>query len=201
MPTGKVRNMCGTMTYVRGAMSTGTIAGSVIGAMGMPRTEIVMTGTYTMVRTMVARRTVIHVAAVMPMFYPVVGTIIARRTVVHVAAVMPRTYPVVGAIVARGAVVHVATVIAGAYAVAGTIVARRTIVHVTAVIAGARSTMGRTSHITGTRRMILSFLSSCALISIIATSTLSTGGKHSHTQQHYAYRFKKSLHNCSGLII
>ena len=201
MPTGKVRNMCGTMTYVRGAMSTGTIAGSVIGAMGMPRTEIVMTGTYPVVGTIIARRTVVHVAAVMPRTYPVVGAIVARGAVVHVATVIAGAYAVAGTIVARRTIVHVTAVIAGAYAVAGTIVARRTVVHVAAVIAGARSTMGRTSHITGTRRMILSFLSSCALISIIATSTLSTGGKHSHTQQHYAYRFKKSLHNCSGLII
>lgn len=54
MPTGKVRNMGGTVAYVRGAMCAGTIAGAIIGAMGMTRAEIVMAGTDTVVGTMIA---------------------------------------------------------------------------------------------------------------------------------------------------
>lgn len=91
MPTGKMRNMCGTMTYMRGTMSTWTIAGSVIGAMGMTRTKIVLPGTYPVVGTIIARGTVVHVATVIAGAYAVTGTIIARGMVVHVATVITRT--------------------------------------------------------------------------------------------------------------
>lgn len=78
MPTGKVRNVRGTVTYVRGAMRAGTIAGAVIGAVCMARPEIIMTGAHTVVRAVVARRTVVvDIAAVMTRAYTVVGTMVA----------------------------------------------------------------------------------------------------------------------------